>query len=211
MEVSDIRREYVLGGLAEGDLAADPVAQLRAWLDQAIAADPHDATAMTLATADREGRPSARIVLLKGFDARGLVFYTHYDSRKGRDLAENPRAALVFFWPSLDRQVRVEGTAERTSREESAAYFASRPLGSRLGAWASHQDRVLSGREELERALERARERFADGDVPLPDGWGGLRLRPEAWEFWQGRESRLHDRFRYRSIAQGWAIERLSP
>ncbi len=211
MEVSDIRREYVLGGLAEGDLAADPVAQLRAWLDQAIAADPHDATAMTLATADREGRPSARIVLLKGFDARGLVFYTHYDSRKGRELAENPRAALVFFWPFLDRQVRVEGTVERTSREESAAYFASRPLGSRLGAWASHQDRVLSGREELERALERARQRFADGDVPLPDDWGGLRLRPAAWEFWQGRESRLHDRFRYRSIAQGWAIERLSP
>lgn len=211
MDVSDIRREYVLGGLAAGDLAADPFVQLRAWLDQAIAADPHDATAMTLATADRAGRPSARIVLLKGLDARGLVFYTHYDSRKGRELAENPRAAAVFYWPALDRQARVEGTVERTSREESAAYFASRPLGSRLGAWASQQDRVLAGREELERAVERARERFADGRVPLPDGWGGFRLRPELFELWQGRESRLHDRFRYRPAAQGWAIERLSP
>jgi pyridoxamine 5'-phosphate oxidase len=211
MDVADIRREYMLAGLSEGDLDADPVVQLRAWLDQAIAADPHDATAMTLATADREGRPSARIVLLKGLDARGLVFYTHYDSRKGRELAENPRAALVFFWPALDRQVRVEGTVERTSREESAAYFASRPLTSRLGAWASRQGEVLSGRAELERAVERARERFAGGDVPLPDGWGGFRLRAESFEFWQGRESRLHDRFRYRPAAQGWAIERLSP
>lgn len=211
MNVSDIRREYAHGGLSAGDLAADPVVQLRAWLDQAIAADPRDATAMTLATADREARPSARIVLLKGLDARGLVFYSHHDSRKGRELAENPRAALVFFWALLDRQVRVEGTVERTSREESAAYFASRPLGARLGAWASPQSRVLAGREELERALAEVRERFADGQVPLPDGWGGYRLHPEAFEFWQGRESRLHDRFRYRPSAGGWAIERLAP
>ena len=211
MDVADIRREYVLAGLSAGDLAADPFVQLRAWLDQAIAADLGDATAMTLATADRAGRPSARIVLLMGLDARGLVFYTHYASRKGRELAENPRAALVFFWPALDRQVRVEGAVERTSREESAAYFASRPLGARLGAWASPQSRVLAGREELERALAEARERFAGGQVPLPDGWGGFRLRPESFEFWQGRESRLHDRFRYRPAAQGWAIERLAP
>jgi pyridoxamine 5'-phosphate oxidase len=211
MDVSDIRREYAHGELSAGDLAADPVVQLRAWLDQAIEVDPRDATAMTLATADREARPSARIVLLKGLDARGLVFYTHHDSRKGRELAENPRAALVFFWPLLDRQVRVEGTVERTSREESAAYFASRPLGARLGAWASPQSRVLADREQLERALAEARERFAGGQVPLPDGWGGFRLRPEVFEFWQGRESRLHDRFRYRPSAGGWTIERLAP
>jgi len=210
MDVADIRREYVLAGLSEGDLAADPCVHLRAWLDQAIAADLGDATAMTLATADRSGRPSARILLLKGLDARGLVFYTHYASRKGRELAENPRAALVFFWPALDRQVRVEGAVERTSREESAAYFASRPLASRLGAWASPQSEVLSGRDQLEHAVESARERFGD-DVPLPDGWGGFRLRPESFEFWQGRLSRLHDRFRYRPAAQGWAIERLAP
>lgn len=211
MDVADIRREYVLAGLSQGDLAGDPVVQLRAWLDQAIAADSHDATAMTLATADRAGRPSARIVLLKGLDARGLVFYTHYGSRKGRELTENPRAALVFFWPALDRQVRVEGVVERTSREESAAYFASRPLDSRLGAWASRQSEVLASRGELERAVEGARERFGGGEVPLPEGWGGFRLRPELFEFWQGRESRLHDRFRYRPAAQGWTIERLAP
>ncbi len=219
MDVSAIRREYLLGGLAAADLDADPFAQLRAWLDQAIAAagsdgaSRGDATAMTLATADHEGQPSARVVLLKGLDARGLVFYTHYDSRKGRELAVNPRAAAVFFWPFLDRQARVEGTVERTSRAESAAYFASRPLGSRLGAWASHQDRVLAGREELERALEEVRERFAGGDVPLPEEWGGFRLLPAAFEFWQGRESRLHDRFRYLPArpSAGWTIERLSP
>jgi pyridoxamine 5'-phosphate oxidase len=211
MDVADIRREYMLAGLSQGDLAGDPVVQLRAWLDAALAADPRDATAMTLATADRAGRPSARIVLLKGLDARGLVFYTHYGSRKGRELAENPRAALVFFWPALDRQVRVEGAVERTSREESAAYFASRPLDSRLGAWASRQSEVLRSRGELERAVLSARERFGGGDVPLPEGWGGFRLRPELFEFWQGRESRLHDRFRYRPANQGWTIERLAP
>jgi len=211
VDVAGMRREYVHGGLAAGDLAADPVVQLRAWLDQALAADPHDATAMTLATADRDGRPSARIVLLKGVDARGLVFYTHYDSRKGRELAENPRAAVVLFWPALDRQVRVEGTVERTSRAESEAYFATRPLGARLGAWVSRQSRVLAGREELDRAVEEARARFAGGPVPLPEGWGGFRLRPDAFEFWQGREDRLHDRFRYLPAAGGWAIARLSP
>jgi pyridoxamine 5'-phosphate oxidase len=211
MDVADIRREYMLAGLSQGDLAGDPVVQLRAWLDAALAAHPRDATAMTLATADRAGRPSARIVLLKGLDARGLVFYTHYGSRKGRELAENPRAALAFFWPALDRQVRVEGAVERTSREESAAYFASRPLDSRLGAWASRQSEVLGSRGELERAVLSARERFGGGDVPLPEGWGGYRLRPDLFEFWQGRESRLHDRFRYRPAAQGWTIERLAP
>ena len=214
MEISDLRREYEHAGLAEGDLAADPLAMFRAWFAAALAADPRDANAMTLATVDRQGRPSARIVLLKGIDD-GFVFFTNYDSRKGRDLEANPHAALVFFWPLLDRQVRVEGRVERTSREESAAYFESRPLGARVGAWASHQSRPLAGREELEREVAEATARFADGAVPLPDDWGGYRLLPEAIELWQGRPSRLHDRFRYeRSPAEpagSWRIERLSP
>jgi pyridoxamine 5'-phosphate oxidase len=211
MEISDLRREYELAGLAEGDLTADPLGMFRAWFAEALAADPRDANAMTLATVDREGRPSARIVLLKGIDD-GFVFFTNYESRKGQDLAANPHAALVFFWPLLDRQVRVEGRVERTSRAESAAYFASRPLGARVGAWASHQSRVLAGREELEREVEEAAARFADGDVPLPDDWGGFRLLPSAVELWQGRPSRLHDRFRYERVSpEGWRIERLSP
>jgi pyridoxamine 5'-phosphate oxidase len=211
MNVSDVRREYGARGLSEGDLAADPVEQLRAWLDQARDAYPEEFTSMTLATADREGRPSARVVLLKGLDERGLVFYTNYDSRKGRELAENPRAALVFYWPAFDRQVRIEGMVERTSREESEAYFLSRPLGSRLGAWASPQSRPIPGREDLERRLREAGERFG-GEVPLPEAWGGYRVRPETVEFWQGRPSRLHDRLRYSLLpGGGWRIERLAP
>jgi len=211
MNVSDVRREYGLAGLSEEDLAADPIAQLRLWLDQAREVYPEEFTSMTLATVDREGRPSARVVLLKGLDERGLVFYTNYDSRKGRELAENPRAALVFYWAALDRQVRIEGTVERTSREESAAYFISRPLGSRLGAWASPQSRPIAGRGELARRLREAGERFGEA-VPLPESWGGYRVRPETVEFWQGRPSRLHDRLRYSlSAGGGWRIERLAP
>ena len=157
------------------------------------------------------GRPSARVVLLKGLDERGLVFYTNYDSRKGRELAANPRAALVFYWARLDRQVRIEGTVERTSREESESYFISRPLGSRLGAWASPQSRPIAGRGELERLLREAGERFGE-EVPLPESWGGYRVRPETVEFWQGRPSRLHDRLRYSlQPGGGWTIERLAP
>ncbi|MBW8876620.1 MAG: pyridoxamine 5'-phosphate oxidase [Acidobacteria bacterium] len=212
MKVSDVRREYALAGLSEEDLAADPVDQFRVWLGQAREAQPEDFTAMVLATADRDGRPAARVVLLKGFDERGFVFYTHYASAKGRELAANPRAALVFYWSALERQVRIEGVVERTTREESEAYFASRPRGSRLGAWASPQSRSLMSREELEHKVEEAAERFADGDVPLPDDWGGFRVRPEIVEFWQGRPSRLHDRLRYVRLPEdGWRIERLAP
>src|SRR4051794_5726943 len=163
---------------------------------------------MVLATAGVDGRPAARVVLLKGIDERGLVFYTHYDSDKGRQLAANPRAALVFYWAPLDRQVRIEGTVEKTSQEESEAYFASRPRGSQLGAWASPQSRPLTSREELERRAAAVAERFADGDIPLPEGWGGFRVRPEVVEFWQGRPSRLHDRLRYVQDPEGgWRIE----
>src|SRR5215203_5203097 len=175
MNVADIRREYARAGLSEEDLAADPVEQFRLWLDQAMAVDPMEFTAMTLATADREGRPSARVVLLKGFDERGFVFFTNYDSDKARALMENPRAALVFYWAALDRQVRIEGPVEKVSREESEAYFSSRPRGSRLGAWASPQSRPVDGRQEIERLLEDAAGRFAEGDIPLPDFWGGFR------------------------------------
>lgn len=211
MDISDLRREYDLGGLDEADLAADPFTQFGLWLEQAIAADPLDPTAMTLATADRQGRPSARVVLLKGFDERGFVFFTNYDSRKGRELAENPRAALAFFWAALHRQVRIEGTVEKVPAAESDAYYASRPLGSRLGAWASPQSQPIADRAELERALAEVAARQERVDLPRPEFWGGYRLRPEAIEFWQGRPSRLHDRILFQNGPEGWRRQRLAP
>jgi pyridoxamine 5'-phosphate oxidase len=213
MDVSGVRRDYTLSGLDERDLAPEPMAQFAAWLAEALAGDRLDPTAMTLATADASGRPAARIVLLKGYDERGFVFYTNYGSRKARDLAANPHAALVFHWPAFDRQVRVEGLIEPTSREESAAYFASRPVASQLGAWASRQSAPVADRAALERSYAAAAERFAGGAVPLPELWGGYRLRPDAVEFWQGRRNRLHDRLAYRRREDGggWTVERLQP
>ncbi|HWM89623.1 MAG TPA: pyridoxamine 5'-phosphate oxidase [Thermoanaerobaculia bacterium] len=211
MNVADIRREYTREGLRRRDLDPDPVAQFLKWLGEAQAAHPDDFTSMVLATADESGRPSARIVLLKACDDRGFVFYSNYASRKGRELEENPRAALVFYWPDFDRQVRVEGRVEKTAREESEAYFRSRPLGARVSASTSRQSEVITSRDELESAMRETAERFGE-EIPCPDSWGGYRVVPDEIEIWQGRENRLHDRFRYRRQPGGdWKIDRLSP
>jgi pyridoxamine 5'-phosphate oxidase len=205
------RNEYTRGRLEASDLDRDPIRQFRAWFDEVLDADVPEPHAVSLATATADGRPSARIVLLRGYDDRGFTFFTNYESRKGRELESNPFAALLFFWAELERQVRVEGRVERVSADESDAYHRGRPLGSQLGAWASAQSEVVE-REDLESRLEAFRTRYADGDVPRPPGWGGYRLVPEVFEFWQGRPSRLHDRFRYRrAAADEWIIERLAP
>lgn len=211
MSLAEMRKSYTAGELSERDLNPDPLELFRLWLEAAIHAGEPEPSAMTLATADKRGRPSARMVLLKGASARGFVFYSNYESRKGLELAENPYAALVFYWPVLERQVRVEGEVTKLSREESERYFHSRPPGSQLGAWASPQSRVLHDREELEERLTTARERYQNEKVPLPDFWGGYLLKPTAIEFWQGREGRLHDRFRYRLEEGRWQHRRLAP
>ncbi len=209
--IADIRKDYTRAGLDEGDLAPDPFAQFARWFAEAANATVPEHNAMTVATAGADGQPSARIVLLKGFDERGFVFYTNYASDKGRDLAENPRAALAFFWPQLERQVRIEGDVERVSREESKAYFDSRPLGSRLGATLSRQSSVVGGRADLEAEFARLEALHGDGAVPLPEHWGGYRVAPRTVEFWQGRPSRLHDRLRFRRDGGTWVVERLAP
>jgi pyridoxamine 5'-phosphate oxidase len=206
-----MRREYTREGLAEADVDADPVVQFGRWFEQATQAGLLEPSAMTLATATPDGRPSARMVLLRGFDERGFCFYTNYQSRKAAELAANPRAALVFWWDALERQVRIEGRVEPTSRAESEAYFASRPPGSQLSAAASPQSRVIDDRATLERRVAELAASHQDGQVPLPDFWGGYRLTPEVIEFWQGRPNRLHDRLRYRRAGDAWVIERLAP
>ena len=203
-----MRREYTREALTEAD--ADPVVQFRRWFEQAEQAGLLEPTAMTLATATPDGRPSARMVLLRGFDERGFCFYTNYESRKGAELAANPRAALVFWWGELERQVRIEGPVEPTTRQESEAYFHSRPPGSQLSAAASPQSRVID-RATLEQRVAELATSLPEGEVPLPDFWGGYRLAHEVVEFWQGRPNRLHDRLRYRRAGDGWKIERLAP
>lgn len=212
MDFSAIRSDYARAGLTERDLDPDPILQLDRWVNEAIAAKHPEPTAFTLATASKSGEPASRVVLMKGLDARGLVFFTGYDSAKGHDLAENPRASASFFWVLLERQVRVTGSVTKVTEQESFAYFSSRPRGSRLGAWASAQSSVIEGRAALEAQYAEIEKRFPGDDIPLPPHWGGYRIEVERIEFWQGRPSRLHDRLRYTRIeSSGWRIDRLSP
>ena len=235
MSIADLRREYNLAGMRRTDLDADPIAQFKKWFDQATGArasgrvrkffvnlyksllmvagaEPMDVNAMTLATVDKTGRPSARIVLLKGVDERGFIFYTNYESRKGQELAENPQAALVFYWSDLERQVCIAGQVAKLPPAESEAYFNSRPRGSRIAAWASKQSAVVPDRQALEEKWQQFESQYPGQDVPKPPHWGGYVLTPARIEFWQGRPNRLHDRFRYtRQPDNSWRIERLSP
>jgi pyridoxamine 5'-phosphate oxidase len=236
MAIADLRRDYQRGTLDRGDLAQDPLEQFHRWFRDAqvssspggrlrkiaigfykwiqiiLGSNPVEPNSMILATVDKDGCPSARTVLLKGADERGFVFYTNYESRKGRELAQNPKAALVFYWSELERQVCIAGTVEKLPREESETYFKSRPRGSRVGAWASKQSSTIRDRAELEKRFHEIESRFGSGDIPLPEFWGGYVLRPERIEYWQGRASRLHDRFCYVRQPDGsWKIGRLSP
>jgi pyridoxamine 5'-phosphate oxidase len=214
MDLEARREEYEGQGLDVGDVDPDPIVQVRRWYDEWVAVAPNEPDAVVLATADRDGRPSVRTVLLRGFDERGCTIFTSYDSRKGRDLEANPHGAIVCSWVPMLRQVNLRGPVTKIARDESEAYFASRPRGSQLAAWASHQSSVLADRAELEARFAEAEERFGDAEVPCPPYWGGYRLVPEEIELWQGRRSRMHDRLRYqrdRAAPNGWQIVRLSP
>jgi pyridoxamine 5'-phosphate oxidase len=210
MSIANLRRDYLGKPLLEEEAGLDPFALFDRWFADAREKEP-DPVAMTLATATRDGRPNARIVLLKGFDERGFVFYTNYHSRKARELADTRRATLLFFWASHERQVRIEGTADRVSAEESDAYFAQRPLDSRISVYASRQSEAVESRNALDELFAQAAKRFPDDQVPRPDWWGGYRVLPDAFEFWQGRIGRLHDRLRYDRQASGWKRIRLAP
>ena len=212
MDISSLRKEYKKKSLLESDIDPNPIRQFQQWWDEATNAGLEEVNAMTLATASADGLPAARIVLLKGFDEQGFVFFSNYESFKGMQLAENPRACLVFFWTGLERQVRITGLVEKTSAEESDAYYNSRPEGSRIGAWASPQSRAIENREWLENKEGQLLEQFAGQPVPRPSWWGGYRVQPVTIEFWQGRPSRLHDRIQYsRSADNNWTMERLAP
>lgn len=209
--LADLRVDYGREPLDEAAMLADPFQQFRVWFDEAVASGIREPNAMVLGTAEAGGRVSCRTVLLKGFDGRGFVFYTNHGSRKGRQLAANPRAALLFPWVDLERQVEIEGAVERVSEEESGEYFRSRPRGSRLGAWVSEQSAEIESREVLLRRLAELEAEFGNGEIPKPDFWGGYRVVPDSIEFWQGGHDRLHDRFLYRREGGGWCRVRLSP
>ncbi len=213
VSIADIRKDYKLRSLDESDVAGDPIDQFTRWWDEAIKSNIDEVNAMTLATATKTGIPSARIVLLKGYDANGFVFFTNYESQKGKELAENPQAALVFFWKELERQVRIDGIIEKVAAIESDAYFQSRPAGSRIGAWASPQSKQISGREVIENNYRVFEEKFPDPEaIPRPLHWGGYIVKPHTIEFWQGRSSRMHDRIQYKIEAGNqWTIQRLAP
>lgn len=211
MNVADMRKEYTQQGLHERDVAADPIEQFQRWFAQALEAKVHEPNAMTLATVDTRTRPTARIVLLKGFDYRGFTFYTNYESHKGSALAHHPYAALIFYWPELERQIRIEGSVTKVAADEADAYYHSRPHGSRIGAWSSPQSSVIPDREFLDQQVTQMHAQFATGEPPRPPFWGGYRVNPDCIEFWQGRPSRLHDRICYTRTTDTWQITRLAP
>lgn len=211
MSISDIRKEYMRESLSEGDVELNPYLQFGRWWREALGAEIEEVNAMTLATASADGKPSARIVLLKGYDEHGFVFFTNYTSRKGQDMAENDQVTLLFFWKELERQVRIEGRVEKLGVEENDAYFQSRPEGSRIGAWASPQSQVIPDRAFLDEQVRLYSGQFSEGSIPRPSHWGGYRVKPVLLEFWQGRPSRLHDRIRYIGEEGSWRIERLAP
>ncbi|MGE3728188.1 MAG: pyridoxamine 5'-phosphate oxidase [Candidatus Sericytochromatia bacterium] len=210
-EIQGLRKEYRQASLNEGDLLADPFLQFKHWFEQALSAQLPEPNAMILSTVSASGAPSSRTVLLKELDPQGFVFFSNYASRKGREVDANPQVCLLFYWPELERQIRIEGPIEKIAEADSDAYFASRPRGSQLGAWASMQSARLNSREELEQVLQRLEQDYVGKDIPRPPHWGGYRVVPEAVEFWQGRPSRLHDRLLYRQQGQTWSISRLSP
>jgi pyridoxamine 5'-phosphate oxidase len=209
--IQNLRQDYRSASLSENDVDSNPILQFKKWFQDAVSSQLYEPNVMTLATSDRFGKPTARIVLLKGIDEDGFVFYTNYESKKGRDLVENPQAALVFFWPELERQVRIEGVVSKVSEQTSSDYFHSRPIGSQLGAMASPQSKVISDRESLERKVEQLTTQYADQEIPRPLYWGGYLVEPTHIEFWQGRPSRLHDRIVYDLVEGSWIINRLAP
>jgi pyridoxamine 5'-phosphate oxidase len=211
MNLADLRQEYTKAGIERDQLQSDPVDQFSVWFEQAQDAGIREPNAMVLATVSESGQPFTRTVLLKDLDKRGFVFYTNFESRKATQIAGNAKVSLIFLWLDLERQISINGTAEQISTAESLRYFASRPFGSRLGAWVSRQSEVIRSRALLEQKWQEMKSKFANGEVPLPSFWGGYRVKPQSIEFWQGRQNRLHDRFLYQKIADQWQIERLSP